>query len=364
MSWKSKILIIGGTGYLGKFMVKASISMGHPTYVYSRPSTKASDSSSKIQVIHDFESMGVHIIQGYLDDYDKLLSVFQQIDVVISLLPVPQHLEQLRIIDAIKEVGNIKRFFPSEFGVESRRAHSLRPFQRIIDNKKEIQRAIKEGGIPYTIVAGNGFGAYFVDYLLNPQHQRDEITIYGDGHAKAVLNFEEDIAAFTIRSVDDVCTLNRLVICKPPKNIISQLDMISLREKRCRKTLKKRYISEEEVIKLIESLPHPENVGPAILHYLFVAGQSNLELEEDDLELSNLYPDYKYTPIVHLIDVLALNPSHFLKKSCPGIASLDRSFFFSKLNSGVMPSLDRFYFFLQNLKLQSEDGILELKLKF
>ena len=36
---KSKILIFGGTGYIGKFMVKASIFLGHPTYVDARPIT-------------------------------------------------------------------------------------------------------------------------------------------------------------------------------------------------------------------------------------------------------------------------------------------------------------------------------------
>ncbi|KAL4183347.1 hypothetical protein AMTRI_Chr11g97740 [Amborella trichopoda] len=165
-------------------MVQASISIGHPTYVYSRPSTGAPDSSSKIQVIHDFQSTGVHIIEGYLDEYDKLLSVLHKVDAVIALLPIPQHLEQLKLINGIKEVGNIKRFIPSEFSVESGRAHSLPSFQRIIDTKKKIRRVIKEAKIPHTIVVENAFGAYFVDYLLNPQEQRDEITIYGDGKAK------------------------------------------------------------------------------------------------------------------------------------------------------------------------------------
>ncbi|ERN20656.1 hypothetical protein AMTR_s00070p00166570 [Amborella trichopoda] len=126
---------------------------------------------------------------GYLDEYDKLLSVLHKVDAVIALLPIPQHLEQLKLINGIKEVGNIKRFIPSEFSVESGRAHSLPSFQRIIDTKKKIRRVIKEAKIPHTIVVENAFGAYFVDYLLNPQEQRDEITIYGDGKAKGMFLF-------------------------------------------------------------------------------------------------------------------------------------------------------------------------------
>jgi nucleoside-diphosphate-sugar epimerase len=39
MADKSKILLIGGTGYIGKFIVEASIKEGHPTFVLVREST-------------------------------------------------------------------------------------------------------------------------------------------------------------------------------------------------------------------------------------------------------------------------------------------------------------------------------------
>lgn len=54
---ESKILIIGGTGYIGSYMVKASIKLGHPTYVYSRPN------SSKKELLNEFESMGAVIVK-------------------------------------------------------------------------------------------------------------------------------------------------------------------------------------------------------------------------------------------------------------------------------------------------------------
>ena len=58
----SKILIFGGTGYLGKYMVKASVSMGHKTYVYARPITTQS-SPAKIGIHEEFQAMGVTIVQ-------------------------------------------------------------------------------------------------------------------------------------------------------------------------------------------------------------------------------------------------------------------------------------------------------------
>uniref|UniRef100_A0A2C9W111 NmrA-like domain-containing protein n=1 Tax=Manihot esculenta TaxID=3983 RepID=A0A2C9W111_MANES len=67
-SEKSKILIIGATGYLGEYMVKASLSMAHPIYAYVRP-LKASDTnySSKLQLLRQFQSMGVPVFQVFIN---------------------------------------------------------------------------------------------------------------------------------------------------------------------------------------------------------------------------------------------------------------------------------------------------------
>ena len=131
----SIILIFGGTGYIGRYMVKASVKMGHPTYVYSRPMTPQRH-PSKIELLKEFQSMGVNIVQvipffpsfsswylcllpavinmllqqGELDEHEKLVSVIQQVDVVISALAYPQVLDQLNIIDAIKVAGTTKVF--------------------------------------------------------------------------------------------------------------------------------------------------------------------------------------------------------------------------------------------------------------
>ncbi|KAL6992938.1 Isoeugenol synthase 1, partial [Sarracenia purpurea var. burkii] len=54
---KSKILIFGATGYLGKYLVRASVSMGHPTFAYLRPIKPNSD-PFKLQLHQEFQSLG------------------------------------------------------------------------------------------------------------------------------------------------------------------------------------------------------------------------------------------------------------------------------------------------------------------
>lgn len=60
MAEKSKILIIGGTGYIGKFIVEASAKAGHPTFALVRESTLNDPVKSKL--IHNFKNLGVNLL--------------------------------------------------------------------------------------------------------------------------------------------------------------------------------------------------------------------------------------------------------------------------------------------------------------
>lgn len=61
-SEKSTILIFGATGYLGKYMAKASLALGHHTCIYVRPIKPDAD-PSKLVLHNQFKSMGVTIYQ-------------------------------------------------------------------------------------------------------------------------------------------------------------------------------------------------------------------------------------------------------------------------------------------------------------
>jgi hypothetical protein len=57
------------------------------------------------------------------------------------------------------------------------------------------------------------------------------------------------------------------------------------------------------------ALPPPEDIPISIVHSLFVKGELlNFELGEDDLEASQLYPDYSYTSIDQLLDKFIVDP--------------------------------------------------------
>ncbi|XP_047956628.1 isoflavone reductase-like protein isoform X1 [Salvia hispanica] len=300
MGEKSKILIIGGTGYIGKFIVAASAKSGHPTFALLREATI--DDPAKSQLIQDFRNFGVTIIKGDLKEHESLVKAIKQVDVVISTVGQMQLVDQVNIIAAIKQAGNIKRFLPSEFGNDVDRARAVEPAKSAWSVKVDIRRAIEAQGIPYTYVSANYFAGYSLPTLMQPgipPPPRDKLLIFGDGNAKAVINDERDIATYTIRAVDDPTTLNKTLYIKPPKNIYSFNEIASLWENKIGKTLHKIYLPEHQLLQQIADSPMPINIILAINHSVFVkSDQTYFEIEPSfGFEASQLYPDVNYTTV-------------------------------------------------------------------
>ena len=68
----------------------------------------------------------------------------------------------------------------------------------------------------------------------------------------AIFVKEEDIATYTIKAVDDPRTLNKIVYLRPPENILSINEIVSLWEKKIGKTFEKTYLSDDKLLKKIQ----------------------------------------------------------------------------------------------------------------
>uniref|UniRef100_A0A7N2N1D6 NmrA-like domain-containing protein n=1 Tax=Quercus lobata TaxID=97700 RepID=A0A7N2N1D6_QUELO len=392
---KSKVLVVGGTGYIGKRIVKASLAQGHITYVLQR--REMGLDIDKIQMLLSFKKQGARLIQGSFSDHQSLVDAVKQVDVVICTMSgvhFRSHniLLQLKLVDAIKEAGNIKsslraeiqktklpinlhlltilvqnrrrlrqfllqtpnqtvtfliliivvvlslsfpifvvlsflspsssfngallgpsssfngapnllrqlRFIPSEFGTDpSRMGHALEPGRVTFDEKMRVRRAIEEAKIPFTYVTANCFAGYFagnlsqMETLLPP---RDKVTIYGDGNVKVVYMDEDDVALYTIKTIDDPRTLNKTLNIRPPENILSQRELVEKWEKLIGKELQKISCSQEDFLASIKGLDFASQVGVGHFYHFFYEGcLTNFEIGEEGEEASELYPDVKYT---------------------------------------------------------------------
>ncbi|KAH0897897.1 hypothetical protein HID58_047465 [Brassica napus] len=168
------------------------------------------------------------------------IKAIKQVDVVISTVGSMQILDQTKIISAIKEAGNIK------VGQVL-----LSRGNRLLQKKILIRRAIEAEGVPYTYIVNNCFAGLFLP----------------------VINKEEDIAAYTIKTVDDPKSLNKIIYIKT-----SQEQSVNERNGRL--------VGEKES-------PVPMNVILSINHSVFVKGdQTNFTIEASfGLEAFVLYLD-------------------------------------------------------------------------
>ncbi|XP_039124080.1 isoflavone reductase-like protein isoform X1 [Dioscorea cayenensis subsp. rotundata] len=245
-----------------------------------------------------------------IHDHESLVKAIKQVDVVISALGSHQVNDQTKIIDAIKEARNIKRFFPSEFGIDVDRSHSVDPAKSLFSIISQQRRTIEASGIPYTIVVSILFASYFLPTLAQAEATgppTDKVFILGDGTPRAIFVKEEDIATYTIRAVDDPRTVNMVLYLKPPANFYSQNELVALWEKKTGKTLEKIYVPEDQIFKRIQETEYPVNLLLAINHSVFVNGDcTNFEIEPRfGVEASKLYFDVKYTTVDEYLNGLS-----------------------------------------------------------
>ncbi|VAI52602.1 unnamed protein product [Triticum turgidum subsp. durum] len=102
---------------------------------------------------------------------------------------------------------------------------------------------------------------------------------------------EEDIAAYTVRAVDDPRTLNKILYMRPPANILSHNELISMWERKVGRTF--------HVVRIPEVLL-------SLALSIFVRGdQANFEIEPSfGVEATELYPDLRYTTVDEYLDRL------------------------------------------------------------
>lgn len=300
---KSKVLVVGGTGYIGRRIVRASLAEGHITYVLQR--RELGFDIDKLQMLLSFKKQGARLIEGSFSDHQSLVDAVKQVDVVICTMSgvhFRSHnlLLQLKLVDAIKQAGNIKRFLPSEFGTDpARMGHALEPGRVTFDEKMTVRRAIEDAKIPYTYVVANCFAGYFaanlsqMETLLPP---KEKLNIYGDGNVKVVYMDEDDVGLYTIKTIDDPRTLNKTLNIRPPENILSQRELVEKWEKLSGKELQKISISEKDWIASMKGLDLAGQVGVTHFYHFFYEGcLTNFEIGEEGEEASKLYPDVKYT---------------------------------------------------------------------
>ncbi|GJN41288.1 hypothetical protein PR202_gn00639 [Eleusine coracana subsp. coracana] len=303
MEEKSRVLVVGGTGFIGRRIVRASLTQGHPTFVLMRPEIGLD--VDKLQMLLSLKAQGARLLEASLEDHAGLVAAVKQVDVVISAMSGvhfrSQSLQlQHKLVVAVKEAGNVKRFIPSEFGTDpSRMAHAIEPGKVTFDEKMQLRRTIEEANIPHTYISANCFAAYFCPNLcqlgtLLPPKER--VRVYGDGNVKVIFVDEDDVATYTIKSIDDPRTLNKTVYLRPQDNTLTQNEVVEKWERLSGKSLEKINITADQFLASGKDMEFAHQVGVARFYHIFFEGcLTNFVIGEDGVEATLLYPEVQYT---------------------------------------------------------------------
>ncbi|OIS95807.1 PREDICTED: leucoanthocyanidin reductase-like [Nicotiana attenuata] len=301
-----RILVVGATGFIGRNIAEASLDANRRTYILIR---SFPDCHSKIKLIKAFEDKGAIILHGDINDQDYMEEMLRkyEIDIVISAVGGDSILDQLALIQAMKSVGTIKRFLPSEFGHEVDRSDPVEPGLNMYKEKRKVRRLIEELNIPYTYICCNSVASW--PYYDNKHPSEvlpplDHFQIYGDGTVKAYFVAGPDIGKFTIKAAEDYRTVDKCVHFRPQCNYFNMNELASLWETKIGRTLPKVTITEDALLAVAAENINPKSIVAALTHEIFIRG-CQIEFLIDgikDLEVCNLYPNESFCTIDECFD--------------------------------------------------------------
>lgn len=302
-------LIVGATGYIGRFVAEACLDSGRRTFVLVRPGNACPARAANVDALRQ---KGAVVVEGCVNGRDASKSLetalrAHGIEVVISVMGGANILDQLDLIEAIQAAGTVKRFLPSEFGHDVDRARPVGAGLGFYEEKRVVRRAVEASGVPYTYICCNSIAGwpYFDD--MHPSEvppPLDRFQIYGDGTVRAFFVAGSDIGKFTIKSAYDARGINKIVHFRPACNLLSTNEMASLWESKIGRTLPRVTISKEDLLAMAAENIIPASIVASLTHDIFINGcQTNFYIDgARDIEISSLYPDIPFRTIDECFD--------------------------------------------------------------
>ncbi|XP_062116928.1 leucoanthocyanidin reductase-like isoform X2 [Humulus lupulus] len=297
-----RAMIIGCTGFIGRFVAEACLDSGLPTYLLVRPTQNST--SNKAATINFLQSKGAAIIHGCIEDQQLMEKILKEykIEVVISAIGGQGLLDQLILVQAIKAVGTIKRFLPSEFGHDIDRVDPVEPGLSVYNEKRRVRRAVEGAGIPYTYICCNSIAAWPYHDNTHPADvlpPLDHFLIYGDGTVKAYFVAGCDIGKFTVKAMNDDRTVNKTVHFRPQGNLFDMNELASMWERKYGRILPRIVMTDDDLLTAAKA-----SVVASFTHDIFIKGcQISYSLDKpSDVEVCSLYPETPFQSVDSCFD--------------------------------------------------------------
>jgi len=191
-----KILLAGGTGYLGSYIVKAIAKKGLPARLIAR-------NPQKLML---YESATVEVVKAEVTKNKSLHGLFHGIDTVISTVGITRQKDGLTYMDVdfqanINMLNEAKRAGVRKFIYISAINGDKHRNLKILEAKEAFVDELKVSGLEYTIVRPNGFFSDMEEFLT--MAKKGKIFLFGKG--KQLLNpiHGEDLAEMCLALINE-----------------------------------------------------------------------------------------------------------------------------------------------------------------
>jgi uncharacterized protein YbjT (DUF2867 family) len=203
-----KVLVTGGTGFVGPKVVRAVVEAGHDVRALARTRKSGAEAAA----------LGADVVEGDLTDAASLRIAAQGADAIVHLVAIrqgkPEQFQRVMVdgtrdlLTAGKEVGAARFVLMSALGV-SEQTKSLVPYYRA---KWEQERMVEGAGLPYVI-----FRPSFVfgpDGGILPTFRRiakvaPVTPITGSGRQRIQPIWIDDVASYFAQSLSKPEATNR-----------------------------------------------------------------------------------------------------------------------------------------------------------
>jgi uncharacterized protein YbjT (DUF2867 family) len=168
-----RVLLAGGTGYLGAYVLKELLKQGYPTRAITRNLQKIKSQKANLE-----------IVEAEVTKKESLKDVCDQIDVVISTVGITRQKDGLTYMDVdyqanLNLLEEAKRAGVQEFVYVSAINGDEHRNLKIFEAKERFVDALKASGLEYVILRPNGFFSDMKDFLAMAKNGR--VYLFGDG---------------------------------------------------------------------------------------------------------------------------------------------------------------------------------------
>ena len=215
---RRRVLVAGSTGYLGRHLVKALHAQGHWVRALVRDPSRLGEAAAAVD----------EVFVGQAMDDATLAGVAEGVDAVISCLgnrtfkrrPSVWEVDRDANVNLVRRArgAKVSQFvFVSVLG-----GAQMRDRVPQIEAREQVVEALKDSGVPWTIIRPSGFFNDMLEFL--DMAARGTAWMIGDGASKFNPIHGADLAAFIVDRLGDASAIGREYPVGGPESL-SQRDV-------------------------------------------------------------------------------------------------------------------------------------------